>query len=172
MLSVSGAPDLLIHDTTNGNFTLSQSIPQAHRLGAHHLCASGDGKTAASAGFGGELKIWFVTEETGEWKLAKEIREPPGEVWAIALSENGQFLASTTHDGRINIWNIEGNTSQKIQQYETGGAGGGSFGTSVDLSSDGKYTASGHEHGDVFVFDNDSGRLKCCLSGQFQIAGY
>lgn len=51
-----------------------------------------------------------------------------GEVWAIALSEDGQYLASTSIDGRINVWNNFVNRS-KIREFETKG----SFGMSIDL---------------------------------------
>lgn len=51
-----------------------------------------------------------------------------GEVWAIALSEDGQYLASTTYDGRINVWDTLGER-KKIREYETKG----SFGLAIDL---------------------------------------
>ena len=50
-----------------------------------------------------------------------------GEVWAIALSEDGQYLASTTYDGRINVWDTI--AGQKIREYETKG----SYGMTIDL---------------------------------------
>jgi len=81
-----------------------------------------------------------------------------GEVWAIALSENGQFLVATTYDGRINVWDL---AVGKIAQYETKG----SFGCAVDISRDGKFTASGHENGAVYVFNNDTGRMLYSLPG-------
>lgn len=53
-----------------------------------------------------------------------------GEVWAIALSENGQYLAGTSFDGRINVWdNVAGRV--KIREFETKG----SFGVAIDLVS-------------------------------------
>jgi len=53
-----------------------------------------------------------------------------GEVWAIALSENGQYLAGTSFDGRINVWdNVAGRV--KIREFETKG----SFGMGIDLVS-------------------------------------
>lgn len=53
-----------------------------------------------------------------------------GEVWAIALSENGQYLAGTSFDGRINVWdNVAGRV--KIREFETKG----SFGMAIDLVS-------------------------------------
>ncbi|KAL6714930.1 Ski complex subunit Rec14 [Lecanora helva] len=77
-----------------------------------------------------------------------------GEIWAIALSEDGQYLAATSYDGRINIWDNLADGA-KIREFETKG----SFGMSIDLSVDGRFTASGHENGGVYVFNNDTGRL-------------
>ena len=85
-----------------------------------------------------------------------------GEVWAIALSENGRFLVATTYDGRINVWDL---TVGKIVQYETKG----SFGCAVDISRDGKLTASGHENGAVYVFNNDTGRMMYSLPGMLSL---
>lgn len=103
-----------------------------------------------------------------------------GEVWAIALSENGQYLASTSIDGRINVWDNFADGA-KIREFETKG----SYGMSIDLvclkffhvsyiflilivrqSRDGRFTASGHENGGVYVFSNDTGRLFHSLPGE------
>ncbi len=89
-----------------------------------------------------------------------------GEVWAIALSEDGHFLASTTYDGRINVWDLnaageKGIKGKKIREYETKG----SFGMCVDMSRDGKFTATGHENGGIYVFNNDTGRMSYSLPG-------
>lgn len=101
-----------------------------------------------------------------------------GEVWAVALSADGAFLASTTVDGRINVWSVsklgvkgddgagrgsgEEGKEKKIREYATKG----SFGMCVDISRNGKYTASGHQNGAVYVFDNDTGRLVYSLPGK------
>ncbi|POR38355.1 GTP-binding protein beta subunit-like protein, partial [Tolypocladium paradoxum] len=168
VLSASGSSTLHIHDTTAPGFPLKQSISDAHKLGCHHICTSRNGKVAASAGFGGEVKIWALNQDTGEWHSSGELTGSPvkpGEVWALALSDDGGYLASTTNDGRINVWDILGEEKTKIQEYETGSAGSGSFGMSVDLSRDGKYTASGHQSGAVYIFNNDTGRILYSLSG-------
>lgn len=78
-----------------------------------------------------------------------------GEIWALALNEDGSYLAGTTYDGRILVWDITGEKARKVQEYETKG----SFGMCVALSRDGRFTASGHENGGVYVFNNDSGRM-------------
>ncbi|KAF5658902.1 meiotic recombination rec14 [Fusarium heterosporum] len=168
VISGSGSSTLHIHDTTDASFPLKQSISDAHKLGCHHICTSRNGNIAASAGFGGEVKVWKVDNDTGEWSLNGEITGPsskPGEAWAMALSEDGSYLATTTNDGRINVWNVLGEKMSKIREYETGSAGSGSFGMSVDLSRDGKYTASGHQNGSVYIFNNDTGRVLYSLSG-------
>ncbi|PHH60529.1 hypothetical protein CDD81_1576 [Ophiocordyceps australis] len=168
VLSASGSSTLHVHDSSDSTFPLKQSITDAHALGCHHICSSRDGRTAASAGFGGEVKIWSLNSDTGEWYSNGQLTGAsvkPGEVWALALSEDGSYLASTTNDGRINVWDISGNEKTKIQEYETGSPGSGSFGMCVHLSRDGKYTASGHQDGSVYVFDNDVGRLLYALAG-------
>lgn len=118
------------------------------------------------------MKIWELNKDTGEWGLSGEIVGPsakPGEAWALALSEDGGYLATTTNDGRINVWNVAGENKSKIRQYETGSAGSGSFAMCVDLSRDGKYTASGHQNGSVYIFNNDTGRVLYSLSGKSNI---
>lgn len=83
-----------------------------------------------------------------------------GEIWAISLSEDGQFLASTSYDGRISVWDLVVDR-KKIREYETKG----SFGMCIDMSRDGRFTASGHENGGVYVFNNDTGRMLYSLPG-------
>lgn len=90
-----------------------------------------------------------------------------GEIWAIALNEDGQFLASTTYDGRINVWDL-GEGKKKIREYETKG----SFGMCIDMSRDGKFTASGHENGAVYVFNNDTGRMMYSLPGKLCVLDF
>ena len=151
ILSGSGSSSILVHSTNNPEFPLSQTLEKAHNLGVHHLTTSRNGKVAASAGFGGEVKIW--TEEDGKWSQSREIvgagflfprlygqesvvlmlgvdRNKTGEVWAVALSEDGQYLAATSSDGRINVWDNLADGA-KIREFETKG----SFGMSIDMVS-------------------------------------
>jgi len=51
-----------------------------------------------------------------------------GELWAISLSEDGKYLASTTYDGRINVWDLSADR-QKIREFDTKG----SYGMCIDL---------------------------------------
>jgi len=51
-----------------------------------------------------------------------------GEVWALALSPTGNFMAATTYNGRVCVYDVPG-TGEKVREYETKG----SFGMSVDI---------------------------------------
>ena len=164
------------------------------------MTISKNGEVIASAGFAGELLLWVIEED--QWvrkgsvlgmvligSLELSIRDQglelldgnkPGEMWALALSADGQYLATTSVDGRINVWDILGDRL-KIREFETKG----SFGLSIDLvriktlvtifmlntsqSLDGRYTVSGHENGGVYVFNNDSGRLLHSLAGMWTV---
>lgn len=52
-----------------------------------------------------------------------------GDVWAIALSADGKYLASSSINGKINVWSLAEASKPKIRDYETKG----SFGMCVDL---------------------------------------
>ncbi|KAI7549257.1 hypothetical protein KC317_g14619, partial [Hortaea werneckii] len=167
LLSASGSSSIRIHSTKGQAinpesaedehpYPLVQTLEKVHPLGCHHVATSGDGRTAASAGFAGELKVWTCTEE-GSWEAKGEIKpdkKSAGECWAVALSDDGRALATTTHDGRINVYDThtlsESGTAEKMVQYETKG----SFGLAVDISPNGDMTASGHQNGSVYIFNN------------------
>lgn len=63
------------------------------------------------------------------------------------------------------MYDVADEKKPKIREYETGSAGSGSFGMCVDLSRDGKFTASGHQNGAIYIFNNDTGRILYSLSG-------
>ncbi|KAI6862662.1 WD40 repeat-like protein [Hortaea werneckii] len=178
LLSASGSSSIRIHSTKGQAinpesaedehpYPLVQTLEKVHPLGCHHVATSGDGRTAASAGFAGELKVWTCTEE-GSWEAKGEIKpdkKSAGECWAVALSDDGRALATTTHDGRINVYDThtlsESGTAEKMVQYETKG----SFGLAVDISPNGDMTASGHQNGSVYIFNNTTMRLVHSLTG-------
>ena len=112
------------------------------------------------------MKIWEYEQEDNTWKARGEIKpekKSAGEHWALALSSNGQHLAATTHDGRINVYDTTDNPGNpsKITSYQTKG----SFGLALDLSSDGNLTASGHQNGTIHLFNNTTRSLAHNLSG-------
>lgn len=74
LFAASGASGLRVYSTANASpddevpYPLVQTLDGAHKLGAHHVCVSGNGATAASTGFGGEVKIWELSEGTQQWQ--------------------------------------------------------------------------------------------------------
>ncbi|RAK93605.1 WD domain protein [Aspergillus costaricaensis CBS 115574] len=161
ILSASGTSSLKVHSTTDPDFPLVQSIDGAHNVGCHHVVTNGNGSRAVSIGFGGEIMIWSCHD--GVWAKddgASVNKATPADVWAIALSEDGQYLAGVTQDGHIKVWDLDTN-GEEIRDYETKG----SFGTCIDLSADGRFIASGHENGSVYIFSTESGRMPFSLSG-------
>ncbi|KAG4027891.1 hypothetical protein MFRU_026g00720 [Monilinia fructicola] len=180
VLSASGTSTLKIHSTLTTPPSLTQTLP-AHKLGGHHICTSKSGTVAASAGFDGTISIWNSNLESKnddgspEWSHRGHILDgnKAGEIWALALSADGQFLAGTTIDGKIGVWDLsqtseenagKNGVGKKFREYETKG----SFGLCVDISADGRFTASGHENGGVYVFNNDTGRMVHSLPGLIQ----
>lgn len=159
LLSASGSSSIKVHDTTQPDFPLTQTLSGAHKLGVHHLVTNKEGNRAASTGFEGEAKIWTVGED-GVWNQKGSLKDHGTEIWAVALSADGNYLASTSIDGRINVWDLNAEGMPKIREYETKG----SLGMCVDLSADGRFTASGHESGSIYVFNNDSGRMSHSLA--------
>jgi superkiller protein 8 len=54
----------------------------------------------------------------------------PGDIWAVALSADGNYLASSSINGKIHVWSLnKAEGMPKIREYETKG----SFGLCVDL---------------------------------------
>jgi WD40 repeat protein len=65
----------------------------------------------------------------------------PGEIWSIALSADGQYLASSSINGKVNVWSLNKEQGMpRIREYETKG----SFGLCVDLVSSTYYSYFQH----------------------------
>jgi superkiller protein 8 len=145
ILSTSGASSIKVHSTTDADFPLVQSIDGAHTIGCHHIVTNGNGSRAITAGFDGEIKAWSCQD--GYWTADKKVTGKycplfdnkgsrliriadltGADAWAIALSEDGQYLAGVTQEGRINVWDLAVDGT-RIRDHETKG----SFGTCIDL---------------------------------------
>lgn len=74
LITASGTASLKIYNARTGAaihadspaeedpFPLQQTLEKAHPLGCHHVTAAAEAGIAASAGFGGELKVWECGE--------------------------------------------------------------------------------------------------------------
>ncbi|KAJ5212699.1 WD40 repeat-like protein [Penicillium cinerascens] len=160
VISASGAPSLKVHSTVDADFPLVQSLDGAHALGCHHVVTDAGGTRAVSAGFAGDVKVWSCQDGYWSADAAASANLSELNVWAVALSENGQYLAGVSQDGHIGVWDLKADGAQ-IRDHETKG----SFGTCVDLSADGQFIATGHENGAVYIFTTEHGRMPFSLSG-------
>lgn len=125
ILSASGSNSLQVHSTNDADFPLAQKL-DAHKVGCHHVVTNAKGSKAVSIGFGGEVIIWACRD--GAWSKMKETTF--ADLWAVALSSDGQYLAGTTQGGHIKVWDLDAN-EEEIRDHETKG----SFGTCIDLVS-------------------------------------
>ncbi|MDI1487236.1 MAG: Ski complex subunit Rec14 [Ramalina farinacea] len=90
-----------------------------------------------------------------------------GEVWAIVLSEDGQYLAATSFDGRINVWDNLADGA-KIKEFETKGSFGMSMVKSVrsvKFSPGGTLLAATGDSTLIALYDVGSGEQVANLRG-------
>lgn len=78
ILSVSGASSLNIHSTSQPELPLAQSFTGVHKLGCHHVVTSADGKTAATVGFDGLVRIWSFNGDS--WVENTDINCAPNSI--------------------------------------------------------------------------------------------
>ena len=119
-----------------------------------------------------------LKESTSKWREAglQVLREgKAAEVWAIALSPEGRYLAGTTVDGRVSVWDLDPQEGQqkeeaknankkqenktkapKIRDYDSKTS---SIGLSVDISPDSLSIASAHATGSLYIYSTATGRL-------------
>jgi WD40 repeat protein len=93
-----------------------------------------------------------------------------GKAWALEFSSDGNVLYSTSYDGRVVLWDTR--SFKHITEIETKG----SFGMSIAAvstpviklifqSGDGKYFASGHQNGGIYVYSTETNRILYTLPG-------
>ncbi|KAG0123280.1 WD40-repeat-containing domain protein [Tuber indicum] len=157
-ISAGGDSSIQVWSLHEPDHPLVHKFENAHPLGVHHLATNKDGRFAASSGFDGAINIWDLETLSHIKQIAKG--RSSGEVWAIALSPTGSFMSATTYNGRVCVYDVFG-AGEKVREYETKG----SFGMSVDISTDGRLVASGHENGGVYIFNNETGKIHHSLPG-------
>ena len=77
-------------------------------------------------------------EEEGSAVEKGKRKKKVGEVWAVALSQEGRFLVATTYDGRVGVWDLDRRAEGKEEGQGIGVkvremSTKGSFGMCVDL---------------------------------------
>ena len=163
-----------------------QTLEHVHPLGTHHVVVSREGRTAASAGFGGEVRVWELVGDEGEVGMWREkgsilpvlkkgtrrgkeaengttpttptIIRTDTKPWALALSPTGTHLATTTPSGNIYIYALQTQLSATPTATLTSKTSS-SFPLCIDISPSATLTAVGHSSGTLALYNNASSRL-------------
>jgi WD40 repeat protein len=106
---------------------------------------SPDGKTLASAGADGTVRLWDVGTRRA---LDQPLEGHNGVAYGVAFSPDGKTLASAGADGTARLWDV-GTRSALGQPLE----GHDGDVTSVAFSPDGKTLASAGDDGTVRLWD-------------------
>jgi WD40 repeat protein/energy-coupling factor transporter ATP-binding protein EcfA2 len=123
------------------------SVKEHNRLEGHNdkvwgVSFSPDGKIA-SGSVNAQIKIW---DKNG--KFLYDLPEHINGVWSVRFSHNGKFLASTSQDYTVKLWDIESNKHKSIKTF----SGHNETVYDVSFSRDDKIIASGGKDGIIKVW--------------------
>ncbi len=83
-------------------------IKNAHKQYARRVTFSPNGKMIASAGDGGNIKVWNLENLQDEETLPEyTVKAHTGWIQSLEYASNGKFLVSGGHDGKIKIWDVQ-----------------------------------------------------------------
>ena len=99
----------------------------------------------ASGSEQGMIRLW----DAGTGKLLRNFPARTGAVWALAFSPDGGTLATGDPDGKVVLWNVDNETSQR-QLLDRGDQ---SPIYCIAYSYDGKWLAAGDKDGDLYLWD-------------------
>ena len=107
-LAFSPTEPLLVAGDWDGNIrffntTTMEVIPpplKAHTFGVPGLAFSPDGRTLASYGDGGGLKLWNMATR----QLALTLKGHTGWVSGIAFSRDGNLMVTASLDATVRLW--------------------------------------------------------------------
>ena len=137
---------VLVCDSHNGR--IRHVLP--HEGNVHSLAFSSDGKYIAT-GAGGRFALFQVVKTDNSarlWELAtgrEVIRVADDEVHAVALSANGDYIATGSWGGIARIWSVKHN-AEVARVVHVGKV------NSVAISPDGRYFAIGCDDGIVRLY--------------------
>ncbi|MFF9045009.1 WD40 repeat domain-containing protein [Streptomyces parvulus] len=104
-LGMRTTPDLRTTLTTDAGRVLSTRLP-GHRDTGSAVAFAPDGRTLASGGHDGTVRLWAVSGTGAGRQLGEPLRLPGGDVGAVAHSPDGALLVAAGDAGAVRLWDV------------------------------------------------------------------
>ncbi len=111
-LELAPLPDGVAQLWSDGAVTLYDAAGHAvqelnvHRGPVRDVLVLPGGRTAVTAGDGGQVELWRVAPEDGRWSLRESLVGHSGPVIQIEVSADGRSLLTTSADGQMVTWDL------------------------------------------------------------------
>jgi eukaryotic-like serine/threonine-protein kinase len=161
----------------NADVVASNGVLGAHSSYVYDLAFTPDGKRLASAGWDHTIRLWDLSTEREYSKLHHDAttggREGPTSfdcayLVSVAISPNGQFLASVCRDDRIYLWDLASARPIRVLDVPTSYW---AIQSRVSFDPSSRILATGGQDGLVRLWDVETGKLVASLSGHSGCAG-